>query len=145
MPNLPPVSFHFKLSFKGEDAAFQEASGISKRLSVEEITSGGENRFKYRLPSIPAHENLVLRRPVVPSGSKLLRWCADSMDLGLVNPIKTEDITVSLLNENREISVEWTFFKAYPVSYSVSDLKSTENALAIETIELAFTYFAVTK
>jgi phage tail-like protein len=119
-------------------------SGISKQLAVEEIASGGENRFKYRLPAISTTQNLVLKRAVVQEGSELLDWCAASMDEGLINPIKTHDVTVSLLNEDGQVSVKWTFYKAYPVKYSVSDLKSTENSLALETIELAYTYFEIT-
>ncbi|MEZ4873956.1 MAG: phage tail protein [Flavobacteriaceae bacterium] len=60
-----PVSFYFKLSFKGVDAAFQEVSGISKELGVEEVVCGGENRFKYRLPTTTSGQNLVLKRAVV--------------------------------------------------------------------------------
>ena len=138
-----PVSFYFELSFKGEDAAFQEVSGISKELSVEEVVSGGENRFKYRLPTVSTSQNLVLKRALIPEGSKLIDWCASCIDEGLANPIQTYDVSISLLDVNATVCVMWTFFKAYPIKYSVSDLKSQENGLVIESIELAYTYFAV--
>lgn len=38
----------------------------------------------------------------------------------------------------------WTFYNAYSVKYSVSDIKSQENELVIESIELAYTYFVIT-
>ncbi|MFZ0597999.1 MAG: phage tail protein, partial [Flavobacterium sp.] len=60
-----PVSFYFTLSFSGVDAAFKEVSGISKELSMEEIVCGGENRFKYRLPTVSNSQNLVLKRAIV--------------------------------------------------------------------------------
>lgn len=75
-----PVSFYFELSFNGDDAAFQEASGISKELTTEEVSSGGENRFKYKLPNAVTHQNLVLKRAMATSGSALLKWCVSSID-----------------------------------------------------------------
>lgn len=139
------VGFYFKLSFKGDDAAFQEVSGISKELHVEEVTGGGENRFKYKLPTTVTNSNLVLKRALISSGSKLLDWCAGTMDDSLVAAVQTHDVTLSLLDEKGNSSVSWTFYNAYPVKYSVSDLKSQENSIVIESIELAYTYFDITE
>jgi len=138
-----PVSFYFMLSFQGEDAAFQEVSGISKELSVEEVVCGGENRFKYRLPTVSTSPNLVLKRALVSTGSLLLNWCANTIDQGLATNIQPHDVSVSLLAADHQVCVKWNFIKAYPVKYSVSELKSQENGLVIETIELAYTYFQV--
>ena len=138
-----PVVFYFELSFKGVDAAFQEVTGISKQMGIEEVSCGGENRFKYRLPTVTTNENLILKRAMVPVGSKLLAWCADCLDNGLATKIETRDITVSLLDANRQVSCKWTFYNAYPIKYSVSDLHSQKNELLIESIEMAYTYFNI--
>jgi len=138
-----PVGFYFELSFAGEDAAFQEVSGISKELGIEEVVCGGENRFKYRLPTVASSQNLVLKRALVPSGSQLLNWCANCIDQSFVNKITTHDVSVSLLGADGSMITKWTFYSAYPVKYSVSDLRSQENDLVIETIELAYTYFKI--
>ena len=140
-----PVGFYFQLSFTGGDAAFQEVSGISKELSVEEVTCGGENRFKYRLPTVSTSQNLVLKRAVVPSGSPLVNWCANSMDLGLTSSVLTHDVNVSLLDAAGQTTMMWTFYSAYPVKYSVSDFKSQESEIVIESIELAYTYFQISQ
>lgn len=140
-----PVGFYFQLSFKGEDAAFKEVSGISKELSMEEVVCGGENRFKYRLPTISSSQNLVLKRALIPKGSQLIDWCASTLDEGLANAITTHDVSVSLFNSDGSVSVMWTFHNAYPVKYSVSDLKSQENEIVIESIELAYTHFVITQ
>lgn len=141
--NTYPVGFYFMLSLNGEDAAFQEVAGISKQVGIEEVVSGGENRFKYRLPTTASSQNLVLKRALVPEGSSLVDWCMDCMDGGLSGSIQTKDISVSLLDSNGDILVMWTFHKAYPIKYSVSDLKSQENTICIESIELAYTYFEI--
>ncbi|WP_163411037.1 phage tail protein [Flavobacterium ajazii] len=138
-----PVSFYFTLSFSGVDAAFKEVSGISKELSVEEIVCGGENRFKYRLPTVSTSQNLVLKRAVVPVGSQLVNWCSSCIDQGLANTIQPQNVILSLLNANGIVCMQWTFNNAYPVKYAVSDLNSQESNIAIESIELAYTYFDI--
>ncbi|GGB79230.1 hypothetical protein GCM10007424_19240 [Flavobacterium suaedae] len=136
-----PVGFYFELSFKGEDAAFQEVSGISKELTTEEVACGGENRFKYRLPTATVSQNLVLKRALIPGGTQLIDWCASCLDEGLATSIETHDVSVSLLSADGSVCAMWTFYSAYPVKYSISDLKSQESELVIESLELAYTYF----
>jgi|TARA_B110000977_G_scaffold199338_1_gene286419 phage tail-like protein len=137
------TGFYYNLSFKGADAAFQEVSGISKEMSIEEVVGGGENRFKYRLPTTSSSQNLVLKRAMVPASSKLIKWVADTINSGLAKKIKPKDVTVRLFNSKGKPARTWVFHNAYPVKYAVSDLKSQENQLAIESIELAYTYFDV--
>ena len=139
-----PVGFYFTVSFKGEDASFKEVSGISKEIAVEEVSGGGENRFKYRLPSVANGQNLVLKRALIPVGSKLMNWCSSTIDQGLSKPIQTHAVSVSLLNEKGKVCKKWTFNNAYPIKYSISDLKSDSNDLVIETIELAYSFFEIT-
>src|SRR5688500_14604698 len=144
MANNYPVSFYCKLSFKGDDAAFQEVSGISKELHLEEVTGGGESRSKYRLPTVVTSQNMVPKRALLSRGSKLVDWCAATMDDSLALSIDTHDVTVSLLDAKGNVATSWTFYNAYPVKYSISDLKSQENGLVIESVELAYTYFDIT-
>ncbi len=138
-----PVGFYFSLSFEGEDAAFKEVAGISKELGMEEVASGGENRFKYRLPTVSASKNLVLKRAIVPTGSKLITWCSNTLDAGLATAIQTQDVSVGLLDNEGTVLMKWTFYNAYPVNYAVSDLKSQESEILIETIELTYNYFNI--
>lgn len=136
-----PIGFYFKLIVNGEETSFQEVSGISKELSVEEVASGGENRFKYRIPNIPKYSNLVLKRGLAAKSSGLIKWCESTLNQGLINPITPQDISVSLMDAEGSVLMVWTFNNAYPVKYSVSDLSSQENEMLIETIEFAYTYF----
>ena len=147
MPDFQ-TGFYFSLGIQGEpsdsDAAFQEASGLSAEMGVEEVVSGGENRFKYRLPSIVTYPNLVLKRGIAFVKSPLVAWCHQIMTSGLALQVVTKDLTLNLLNADGQASMSWSFAKAYPLKWSVSDLKSQENSMLIETIELAYQYFKVT-
>jgi len=143
MDNYTPIGFYFKLTFKDQDIAFQEVSGISKEFSIEEVASGGENQFKYRLPTVSSSENLVLRRAIVPPDSLLVNWCESCINQGLSSPIQPEKMTLSLVNANDQTIMLWTFHNAYPVKFAISDLNTQLGDIAIESLELAYTYFEI--
>ncbi|MGG8496987.1 phage tail protein [Tenacibaculum sp. TC6] len=139
-----PVGFYFSVSFDGsEGLPFQQVSGLTKEQTVEEVAGGGENRFKYRLPAVSVSKNLVLKRALVPKGDLLTKWCKESIDGGLAKPIQTKTISVNLLNKQGQASMKWNFYKAYPIKYSISDLKSQESEVLIDTIEFAYIHFTV--
>ncbi|WP_075341256.1 phage tail protein [Tenacibaculum agarivorans] len=140
-----PVGFYFSVSFGDySNVDFQEVSGLSREQTLEEVAGGGENRFKYRLPSVSTSKNLVLKRASVPDGDFLTDWCNDTIDGGLANPIRTQLVSVNLLDRDGTVCMKWNFFDAYPVKYSFSDLKSQESEIVINNIELAYTYFTTT-
>ncbi len=141
------TSFYFSVKVAGKnsahDVAFQEASGLSKEMGLEEVVSGGENRFKYRLPGHISYPNLVLKRGVARAESPLAQWCQSTLDGGLGKPISTHNLIVSLLDEDGQVSMSWTFVKAYPIKWQMSDLKSQEGSILMETIEFAYRYFEI--
>ena len=137
------VSFYFVLIFNNEEIPFQEISGMSEELNVEEVICGGENRFKYKLPTITTSQNLMLKRAIVPASSKLATWCKNSIGGGLAKKIVPAEILVNLLDASNKVCMQWTFHKAYPVKYAFSELKSQDSSLLIESIDLAYTYFEI--
>lgn len=141
------TNFYFSVAIDGAgtgmDAAFQEVSGLSKEVKTEELACGGENRFKFRVPSGTSFTNLILKRGVLSTGSKLLTWCAKTLDGGLSEPIKPKNLQVNLLNADGDTCMHWNFVSAYPVKWSASDLKSQDSSLFIETLEFAYQYFDV--
>ncbi|WP_420590818.1 phage tail protein [Bacterioplanoides sp.] len=134
---LDPVNFF--------EADFKEISGLEKEMKTEEVVCGGENRFKYKLPSGSSYNNLILKRAVVSKSSGLLDWCSSVIDGGLTKAICTKDIQVQLKNSDGKPALCWTFKSAYPIKYSSSDLNSQEGSLLVETIELAYLYFDIKK
>jgi phage tail-like protein len=143
MDNDTPIEFYFKLTFKDQDIAFQEVSGISKEFSIEEVASGGENQFKYRIPTVSSSENLVLKRAIIAAESLLTKWCDTTIDQGLSNLIQPHNVTLSLIGTNDQILMLWTFHNAYPVKFAISDLNTQENDILIESLELAYTFFEI--
>lgn len=137
----PPVAFYFKVLVNGLDgvyeAGFENVSGLDVTIETETIQEGGENQFSKKLPKALQYSNLVLKRGLI-AGSSLITWINKAVQDFTFEP---KMVTVMLMNEEGNPSVEWAFHNAYPVSVKVSGLNSTENKYAIETLELAYDYF----
>ena len=135
-----PVSFHFNVNIGGDtkdDIRFQEVNGLTAEISVEELVVGGENMFTYRLPVKAKYNNIILKRGMLKN-SKLIDWFRNAVEHFQFEP---RDIKINLLNEKNEPVAFWKVIQAYPVKWVISDFKASENALVIETIELAYQYF----
>ncbi len=143
--SYPPVSFLFQLSIDGDTAAFQEASGINMDANPEEIPSGGENRFTHKLPRAAQYTNLVLKRGLISKESSIWKWCQETLSGELDSPIKTKQVVVQLVDAQGKGLTSWTFYNAYPVKWSASDLKSTGNEVAVESLEFSYNYFETKK
>jgi phage tail-like protein len=140
----PPVSFYFKLSFSdtsgSADASFKEVSGIAMEMSTDDLAEGGV-MYKHRVPTTVKYSNLILKRGLVPKNSAVAKWCMDTLTGGFEEAIETKSIIVSLLNEDGDPLQSWSFVNAWPVKWSVSDLHSMNNEIAIESLEFAYSYF----
>jgi phage tail-like protein len=136
-----PVAFHFRVSFgpgaDEDDGRFQEVDGLAAEVTVEEYHEGGLNVYAHRLPTGVKFNNLVLKRGYL-GGTAIARWCRDAIEQFVFDP---KDVDVVLLNEQHQPLAQWTFTGAYPVKWSLSALRAQENALAIESMELAFRSF----
>lgn len=139
----PPVGFHFRVHFdldglRDQDTRFQEVTGLSAELGVEEVAEGGENRFSHRLPTRGRYTNLALKRGLLV-GSGLVQWCKDAIENQIFDPV-TVDVT--LLNDAHEpLGDTYSYQRCWPVKWAVSDYKAQENAIVIETLELAYSFY----
>lgn len=147
----PPPGFHFRVTvlgvgalmaeLTGVDASFQEVSGIEAKWETEEVAEGGENRFVHRLPRPASYSNLVLKRGLVYRDSFFAEWAGQTIGSGLSLPIVTQNLLVTLLNENANPIVAWVFVNAWPVRWDVAGLDSMRNEVATESMEFSYNYF----
>jgi phage tail-like protein len=146
----PPTGFCFRVAFTdvegtGEDAEqrFQEVSGLSYEITTEDVNEGGQNGFTQKLPKRVKYPNLVLKRGLVKN-TALLKWFESAKDtffMVAVYDFKPKDIMITLLDEADQPVAIWNVVQAYPLKWSTSDLKASDNSIVIETIELAYQYF----
>ncbi|UXX77731.1 phage tail protein [Reichenbachiella carrageenanivorans] len=144
----PLTGYRFVINFEGaktlgnkatdgSDASFQEISGISAEIPVEEIQEGGENRFVHRLPQPIRYSNLILKRGLTQKTSELTNWCKTTMEGGLRKPIELKQVVVQLLDEENKPVLGWSFLNAYPVKWEYSALEASKGDIFIQTVELS--------
>ena len=149
--NYPLPGFYFAVRFAsaskgGNDAAFQDAAGLSVGMEPEVVTEGGVNTHQHRLPTVAKYTDLVLKRGYMSQGSALFDWCESTLQGGLAEPVKTGVLTLQLLNPDTrkkgdDILRQWTFYRAWPVKWSLSDLNSTKNEVLVEYLTFAYRHF----
>lgn len=143
LSNYPLSAFYFKVVFalsgSSIDTSFQDVSGISLEMGIDEVEEGGENRFFHKLPKVVKHGNLILKRGIAPADSPLVTWCMDSLEVDMSSTFTVSKVWVYLLDETKSPVRGWIFDNVYPVKWVSDSFNSTKNEVAIETIELAFT------
>lgn len=137
----PPVGFAFGVTVTGiagiNEGSFQEVSGLNVKLGSQDVPEGGENRFVHRFPTPAKYENLVLKRGML-IGSPLITWARNSVEQFTFTP---KLVVVNLLDEKNAPLATWNVINAYAVAIKISDFKAQENALVVETLELAYNHF----
>ena len=141
----PPVGFHFRVEFinvgNDNDVRFQSVGGLNMELDVENIKEGGQNLFEHKLPGRSKFSDLILKRGLLLD-SELIKWIKKALYEREYEPA---DITISLLNNEHEPLLTWKVFKAWPRKWNISDLNASENAVMVETLEIAYNYFKIQK
>jgi phage tail-like protein len=139
----PPLGFSYRVEFSISsnryDVSFQSVSGLSVEYDFESYKEGGENRFEHKLPVRTKYSDLVLRRGML-TDSDVINWFKAAFQNREFQPA---DVTISLLNEKLEILRTWVIVQAIPKKWQISDFSSTDSAIVVETIELAYRYFTV--
>ncbi len=138
--HYPPVNFYFALSFSAskEEATcfFGEVAGISTEWETERIKEGGENRFSHKVPGRSNHQNLVLKRGQMRIDSEIAKWIQESMEGMISNPIQVKAINVGLWSADGNRLINWTFFGAFPIKWTVAGSES--GSIIIESLEFAY-------
>ena len=139
----PPVSFYFQVTFLKSGSpvgstSFKEVGGLEFSFKTEEINEGGEEA-SYSLPSQPGFGKLTLKRGLVVD-SAIRTWMLDAVKNFKFTPM---DLSIVLLNPKGKPLKTWSATNVWPVKWSISNFNSTENQLAIESMELAYHTFTL--
>lgn len=138
----PLPGFRFAITLLGiipiPNSSFMEAYGFGAQVEMETV---GQNTFRYNLPAKTTFTNLVLKQGMLPSNSPLVVWCMETVLFGASLGIVQLPLTLHLINDQGTPAKSWNFMDAYPVKYQTSEFKSTDNNVAVETLEFAYKYF----
>ena len=116
----------------GGSAGFSEVSGIDVRIDVLEYREGGDAGGVRKIDGLVRYSNVVLRRGVT-GDLAMWQWIRAAIT---GRPVR-QDVAIALLNEDREIVVQWTLRNAWPARYTGPLLRAEGNDVAIETLEIA--------
>jgi phage tail-like protein len=140
------ATFQFQVEVEGKSVAtFSECGGLEVNVKYEEVREGGQNEFVHRLPGRVEYGNLVLKRGFVPADgtaagegvSEFFRWCLTGLNRA-GSQVQRRDVTVTLVSLGKGARIySWVFRRCYPVKWSGPALKAGENAIAVESLELA--------
>jgi len=136
-PRKDPLrNFRFTVECDGLVAAgFSDVSGYDMSVDVIEYRSGSEEITPRKLPGLRKHGNITLKRGEI-SDPEMYAWINTYAGEGKAEVVR-KNIKISILNEKGESSAEWQVLKAWPIKYSISDLKGTGNEVLVETLEIA--------
>lgn len=127
------AAFRFVVDVDGErQGAFTECTLPSIEWEVEEVKEGGLNTYVHQLPGQRKSSKVTLKNGV--GKSELIDWYIETMGESFTR----KPVTITLLDSLREPVMTWDIKDAYPVKWTGPQLKSDDNTVAIQTIELAY-------
>lgn len=144
--NWPIAKFHFRVKLGDADVSFQEVSGLEMHTEVLEYRHGDSTDFQMiKQAGLVKTGNLVLKKGVFKDDSHLVDLFNKMFDKDYQSDRGERiEVVIELLDEKAETVMSWNVKNAFPVKYTGTDLKSSENALAVESIELAYDNIEVT-
>jgi phage tail-like protein len=122
----------FDLAGLGVAGGFSECTGLEMAMQPEEYKEGGRNGAVLRFPNRITWSNLTLKKGAA-LGSELWDWHYGFA----IGSGRRRDGVITLLDAARTPSAVWFFRRGLPVKYTGPALNATQNAVAIEAIEIA--------
>lgn len=142
--NYPLTGFHFTVKWSDDDenVSFSEVSGLSVSTTAIEYREGANKEYTtFKMPGLKKYNNVTLKRGSMASDNGFFDWFNSIAN----NTVERRDITISLLNEEHEPAVTWSLKNAFPVKYDAGSLNASDGKVVIESVELAYESFTVTR
>ncbi|MCC6626338.1 MAG: phage tail protein [Chloroflexi bacterium] len=140
----PFAGYHYWVELKGmTEALFSECTGLQIETEIFEYKEGGVNTHIHRLPVRTKFGNITLKKGVArPSARANGKWDSALWDWhwNIVHgKIIRHSFSIVLRDPNypTEETARWNIVNAFPVKWVGPSWKSSDNAVAIETLELA--------
>lgn len=130
----PHANFRFLVEVSGiPQGIFTECTLPNIEWETQEIKEGGLNTYTHQLPGRRKGAKITLKKGIIKE--EMLTWYSDMMSERFAETRKIVDIT--LFNALHEPVIKWSCAQAYPTKWTGPDLKTQDNAVATQTLELA--------
>jgi phage tail-like protein len=129
----PYGNFNFLVEIDGAaKAGFMEVRGLELDIGVIEYREGGDKLLTVRkLPGLVKYTNITLKRGYTQDRS-LWDWVKKVVD----GNVQRANMTITLLDDQRQPVLRWAVHQAWPCKYEGPDLNAKGNDVAIETLEI---------
>jgi phage tail-like protein len=131
--NDPFANYNFMVEIENiAKAAFSEVSGLAVEVEVLDYREGNDPSAAVRkLPGMRKFSNITLKRGYTPDLS-LWNWMKSILD----GQALRSNVSITLLNNQRQEVARWHVREAWPCKYEGPTLNAAGNDVAIETLEL---------
>ncbi|RCS59915.1 phage tail protein [Parvibium lacunae] len=139
----PLPKFRFSVDFGTEltNIGFQEVSGMDKEVQVIEYRASNNPLFStIKMPGIVKHGNVTMKRGIFVGDMTFWNWINQIK----MNTIARRTVIIRLLDENNQVTMQWTLSNAWPTKITSTDLKSEGNEVAVDSIEIAYESLQIT-
>ena len=127
------AAFRFVVNVDGIDlGAFTECTLPTIEWEIEEVKEGGLNIYTHQLPGRRKSAKITLKNGIGVANF-VLTWYAKALN----ESIDRHKVTITLLDSMLIPKMVLHIEGAYPVKWTGPNLKSDDNTIAIQTLELA--------
>lgn len=150
----PVPKFFFSVSRLNDDFSsateigFTEVSGLEYSLEAIEYRDGSNNTFSMqKLPGLKSFGDVTLSRAKIQNrkdaNADFYNWINGTSDFSGDSVASRatayrKDVVITLRDEEGNAVVTWTLEEAWPMKVTFTDLKSDENAVAIDQMVICY-------
>ncbi len=131
----PAISVAYRVTIDGfiPLGSWTKVEGLAIEYQVTEYREGGVNGFTHKLIGPAKYTNLRLSRPVNDMSDMLLLW----LQSNLVKVVPQTMAITAMTAAGKEITT-WNLAGVVPVKWNGPSLDIMSNAIATETLEVAY-------
>lgn len=135
-PEDPLAGFNFLLESGGVlRAGFSEITGLNSESDVIDYRNGDDDISNRKLAGLKKYGNVTLKSGVAASPDQdLLDWRRAVED----GDIQRLDVSIILLDEQRQEQLRYNLRDAWPSKWVGPDLKAGASEMAIEQLEIVY-------
>jgi phage tail-like protein len=128
----PYRGYNFLVEIDGiTQAGFQEADGLDSSTETTEYREGSDPRHVRKLPGLTSYSAITLKRGITDS-DELWKWRKTVVD----GAPQRRNGSIILLDGAGQERIRWNFLAAWPSKWTGPTLNATDNAVAIESLEI---------
>ncbi|HWB24255.1 MAG TPA: phage tail protein [Chitinophagaceae bacterium] len=132
---LPKFYFSVDMGASLANIAFQEVTGLDTETQPIEYRNADSAAFStIKMPGIAKYGNVTMKKGIFVNDNTFWQWYNQVK----MNTLTRATITIRLLDQTGNTTMQWILNNAFPVKITGTDMKSDGNEVAIESVEIAY-------